>query len=325
MSTTKDIPRFLKSCARFGLLVMALLLGLFAVNHTLVDSYGYSLNKSTETLICGPSIMRRSLDPALLNNTENIAQDAEFYGMSRIKLEYLLNKPHNVQNIILFLSPAMFANKLDDLMDNPLAHKEITRRLYPIADPEELHYLGVPRVSAWQNMFQQYALINLDYLNILVSEFNNDTAPDDYPYIGSFHRSKRVNVNLTQNRFEDLIIPKSPKESAFNAKHFKELKTILDLAEEQKIRVLFVNTPLYKDLRQYYTPLVDKEFTAVKSKILNKEDVHYLDLSRMNLPDTMYSSITHLNTYGADYCTDTLRAWMIDQGFMSLANEKSDL
>jgi len=269
--------------------------------------------------------MRRSIDPELLNRTENIAQDAEFYGMSRVKLDYLLNKPHDLENLILFLSPAMFAEKLDDLMDNPLAHKEITRRLYPIIHPDELNHIGVPRVSAWQNMFQQYCLINIDYIKILLSELKGTTKPDGFPYIGSFHRSKRVNAQLTQNRFEELIIPKSPEESAFNPKHLVELRRILKLAKEQDIRVIFINTPLYKDLRKHYTTEVDREFTAVKDEVLNKDAVHYLDLSRINLPDTMYSSITHLNTYGADYCTDTLRSWMIAKGFMTTTKDNSRL
>ncbi len=91
----------------------------------------------------------------------------------------------------------------------------------------------------------------------------------------------------------DKNVNKGHAEFTVSSLQYKYLEKMINLCRIYNIRLILINTPLYK--ADIYTDNVS--FDLFRQKELS--EIEYLDFSMFSLPESCYADLIHLNKYGA--------------------------
>ena len=93
------------------------------------------------------------------------------------------------------------------------------------------------------------------------------------------------------------------KRRSGNRCQIEYLRKIIDLCEKSDIKPFMMTPPIYQVDRFYDMPRFDSLRMAISP------DVEYLDFSRMELPDSLYADVDHLNYRGAKVFSEMLNGY----------------
>ena len=301
------------SILRYGMILLSLFAIIFGMNYSLIKNEKYQSASDTDILICGPSILKTSVDPVQLGHAENISQDEEMYPMSYIKLKEILPRNPQIKTLILAYSPPLIATKMDALaFSNPYFEQQIIRRLYPISKPSDYDSWAIDQRTVYQIFFQKYFLPNIDFIKQVFKGDKTDQEIPRLPYIGKYKSKDKSKLNESQERLLRRVTPLNDAEKQVSTFLTEGLYSIIELCKKEEVELILLGPPLHQSIHNIIPPRVRTEYKRL-AETLPSDNLHVLDLTDMHLPDDHYFNASHINKKGSGVVTDTLITWMSEQ------------
>jgi len=250
--------------------------------------------KNASTIIIGDSHTKYALNPALFDNAINLANNAETYQMSYLKLKKNLQYNKNVSNIIMGFSYHNFSGWFNDS-----SSKQYNDRL-----------LNQLLLSDYQLLLEYNKSTNS---NIIIDLTNNINNIFTYPlyYITNYDLSGNNALNIwggyaesefnklsdeVSNAKIELYYYKMP--NTFLQTQYYYLNKIIKLCKERSINVYLLNTPLNEKHKKLIPNKYIEQFIALQKEI--DSDVRYINLENYKLKNDFFLDSDHLNTKGAN-------------------------
>jgi hypothetical protein len=256
------------------------------VQHTLTTKYDY--------LIIGSSKSMYSINPKILNNKWNLsgynasieASDIRFYIDYIQMLKEVGNLPRNI--IFNILPRSIEVNSINKSnVFNILGPQSVKSRLYKELFPIEYH-LGMLNSLRYHKALPD-----------LINGLRKKDSPKDF----GFRPLTNLSIckkGITCKEGESFNKDEWAKERLDLKYTFKYLDQFLEIAKENSINVVFVESPIYsvnhielaKDF--YYLDLINKYLTGKNHKVYD-----YRSHKKFLMKDNLYSDLIHLNESGA--------------------------
>jgi hypothetical protein len=284
------MKRFIKHILIFFLLVLVV----FGING--IFNY-FQLKKipslgATETLIIGDSRVMTAINPELIPNSKNIAQNSESYIISYYKLKSLLLKENKVKRVVLSFSYPSFSAYLDGIFKDDIATADVFGRIYPIMRPKDFGNLEVDKFKYYKVLFKQM---------FVYPHFNH------HQYMGGFTRLK---YGLDKADLEGVLqrhyFDKDSNNIGISICASQYLDSIVDLTKQKNIELVLVNIPFQKKYLERVPFNFVEYYNQQKSRMI-KNGVTVLDYSQVQLPDQYFKDYNHLDIEGADFFTEMLK------------------
>ena len=245
----------------------------------------------SDTLILGDSGLGASLNPSMLNSTQNICQNSEPYYITYLKLKFILENNVKPDTIILG-----FGN-----------HNISNYNEYKFKD------------EFWKNrMFNTYYLLANDILNI------NSLKIDYFNFFLVYCRNMFLIPKSNHHKkfigeYKELIGKKDEtnfKETINKVYFYKDygvselcisyLDSIVDISKKNNITPILLSSPVPS---AYYNsiPLNIKErYHKLKQKFL-EDEIHVIDLTKSQYNSDFFYNEDHLNSEGSKIYTEEVK------------------
>lgn len=244
----------------------------------------------TNILILGDSHIETALNPNGLPNATNIAQSAEPYVVSLWKLEKILSY-YTPDTVILGFS----AHNLSDFNDLKFSHsiwsKEIAERTYGIFDLTDVS-----------------DKIEIDYQMLFRMSFKHlciFPKKKHLTYIGNFTRHTEHNLSNANAIERHFFFEGKP--CNLSVLSINSLNSIKELCRKKGIQLILISTPVHESYRKGIPEKFKDELHKISTRY-SSEGVYILDYSTLELHDSCYLNINHINTFGSDILMENLRS-----------------
>lgn len=288
--SNSDMKKYLKKISLFlGILFSYFLLNLL-VNYLLFSQQDPKIE--TDIVLCGDSHIQKTIDPDIVKNATNIAQSAEPYSITYLKLKYLLKHNHPDTIIIGFAHHNLSAFNELKLSDDLWKYKMI-ERAYPLLP----QYIFDSRIHMDQKEL---------FMHILREMMLYPQQPHG-KLIGSYapQQSKKMHRTFDLDIKRHFFI--EDENAGISELAISMLKNMIELAEEKGIVVYLLGTPLHQ---KYYQKIPENFKTAYKSlkeELRKKDNVRILDYCTLRMKNTYYLNSDHLNRKGSAAFSKRLR------------------
>lgn len=259
--------------------------------------------KNSETLVVGDSRMMTGLNPDVMGNCVNTAQNSESYFISYYKLKYLLKYSTGVKRILLGFSYPSLSAYLDGMFSGDVATGDILNRIYPIISLDDFHELKIDRTKYYQVWFK----------NMFVYPHQNHKK-----FIGGF---EKLQPGMKSANLESVIQRHYYRDSNFvgvSKVSRNYLDSIVLLTKERNIELVLVNMPFQPEYPKKVPFQILNYFEAVKTEMLNNT-IRILDYGNLEYDDENFKDHNHLSYLGAKKVTLKIKR---DLGLGSLSNKK---
>ncbi|WP_116127862.1 hypothetical protein [Lewinella sp. IMCC34183] len=282
---------FIRKVGVFG--AVALLYFTFCFCYNLYSvSYGKdSRVDRSSVLIVGDSHARYGIDPARFSSADNVAQSSEPLAATFWKLEKLLPMVRP-QTVIATLAMHNVSGYNDvNFLESPRQSVHF-RRLHSILNYRELaSNFSVDYKNLSRTLFEEMVLLPSTHHHAYIGTFENKYGT----------RTLDPGVTIAKHFYDHgQVSHESPT-------MFSYLDSIINLCAEYDVQLYFVRTPEHEN----YRSRIPAYFAGVERKLTNKlaqRSVPYLNFSSIDLPESNYYDVDHLNARGATVFTDTLLA-----------------
>ena len=281
------MKKFLKNIGFFLVGLIAIFIFNIGVNYLIIKNSDIKLNTS-EILIIGDSHTMRAVNPILLNNAQNISQNAEPYIITYWKLKSLFKKV-DPDTVLVGFAP----HNISDFNDLKFSDKtwmyEMFERIYLIQDFKSLKNISIDYDSFYTFLFKRYCLFpRLNHILFLGGYTNSN-------------KSDITNVKSTIKRhfcFND-------KPSNVSQTSIIYLDSIINLCISNNIIPILINTPVHSTYKTKIPDKIQKQFIIEMKKWGNK-GIKIINNNSTLYPDTYFFDCDHLNSIGSSYFTPIL-------------------
>jgi hypothetical protein len=258
----------------------------YVINKTIINRSPAML--SGYSVVLGDSHTMTAINPQYFPKTQNIAQTAEPYIVSYLKLKELLR--HNrIDTVMLGFSFQNISSFNDKKLSDPIWSNEMFKRIYGIVSLDEL---------------MKFQRVDIDYMNYLRAYINNMLIfpkRNHLTYIGKF--SKRRGTLDTVKQHPETAIRRHFFEKEENigisAQSIAYLDSIITLLNKKDIKLILVSTPIHKSYRKLIPNNFTLSFKSLSEQLI-KRDIQVLDYSSYYMPDSCFFDYDHLNILGAN-------------------------
>jgi len=286
----------------FTAIVAAIYWGyLLFMSRVLNEDRLYRVNSKKTVLIMGDSHTAYGIIDSSLDNVINLSQPADVYLYNYLKLKKTLPlNPqihtvimgcggHNIQQFMskVFLKRHGFTKAKVQNYYHLLSTAEMTYLLAQSPDQVIKGVIGLPKLKTpyiMKILRGQY--VSLDDIKIGGYAFHDDTLDlkKNFADVARLERNKVDQVSKW-------------------AWQIGYLHQMVDLCKSRNVKVIFVRMPEHK--------LFPKPIEPVFQQFLHDEfgDIPFVDYLKMELPDSCYADLDHLNYYGAKKFTDSFRRY----------------
>jgi len=281
------MKQFLWRLLRFLGVVAILFVCIFCYNTYQMRKRKPKLN--AETWLVGDSQVMVGINPALLHNTVNIAQQAEPLVVTYYKLKSLLAYQQPRQ-IVLGFSPHHLSDFNDLKFKLPKMAKSMFDKTYPIMSPQDFSPFETDEKALWWTYFQHWCII---------------PKANHHSYIGQYEtRPKQLQLSNPRYAVERHFY--RGKEQAGISKNMLEaLENIIQLTTAKQVTLILVALPVHK---AYASQIPAKFITTFQTKAqeLMHRKIILLDYRDFQFEDNAFSDHDHLNYEGATLFTKLL-------------------
>lgn len=274
-------------------LVLCLFLGLATIISNQI--YKLSLPKYNEisVLVLGDSHAQSGINiESKVTNSLNLAASAESFYFCHQKLQYFIAKKVKVEHVILAVGPHSLSKSLDSkwLFDE-LNFIEKTRSYWPLIDVSSL---GEYLTNAHFSKSIYFELVpELLYQNFYTIE--RYVLLGKSPFIGGYTESENNNKIKLASAAPDSINSKlTHEDTAISDLQLCYLNKIVQLCNENSVKLIVVNTPLFNGTKLENLQKVKGDYEVFDYGALFKNDARF------------FADFVHLNGNGAEIFSDTL-------------------
>ena len=281
------MKKFLKNISFFLVGLIAIFIFNIGVNYLIIKNSDIKLN-SSEILIIGDSHTRRSINPVLINNAQNISQNAEPYVITYWKLKSVINKIRP-DTVLIGFSPHNISGFNDLKFSSKEWSHEMFERSYLIQDFKSLGNIKIDYNGYYTFLFKRFCLF--------------PKMKHNY-YIGNYKNSNKSEISNSDNTIKRHFYFNN-KPSNISQISINYLDSIVNLCIANDIVPILINTPVHNT---YYTKIpknIQKKFIIEIKKWKNK-GIKVINNNSTLYPDTYFFDSDHLNNSGSSYYTPRL-------------------
>jgi hypothetical protein len=287
--------------------IFIVLIGSFAVGLYILSDFAIKQRKQhflkirndINMVFAGNSHVECAINDSLIANSINIAQSGEPYMYSYVKIKSLLEYNNQISTIFIGFA---FGDLLKETEEGWLFKDESV-----IEKTKSYNYLlnYSDKSLLIKNNPKAYVegLMKSIFSNFLV--FIKSYSPEDF-------NGRIINFGGYWYLVRDKLQKDIKKMNLYNEHPFekgliqeKYLKMISLLCQQKSIKLILLNTPKYKYYNTNINGEIKQNWLSVRNS-LSKDSL--LDLSTLNLPDSCYGDMMHLNYKGAKLFSNYLNA-----------------
>jgi hypothetical protein len=246
------------------------------------------IDESTQILILGDSHTQSGIDDSKIKNSLNISQSSEHFLYSYNVLKLLLDNNSQIDKVIIGVSYHSFGKSYDKYIQDEDKTIVMFPRYLPILDKESITDINELSFKHLKGIFK----------NIVIGLFNN-SAIQNYSFIGSFYKSNRSNLNdsTINAAIQRHYFTESGNVQKYSNYQVKYLNRIVALCSAKNIELIVVNTPINNN---YYKNIPENFVTNYYSTIqLFGDKINFYDFHSVDFPKDCYGDGDHLNSIGA--------------------------
>ncbi len=281
------MKRFIEVAIIFIIIPVFYLLINYFINRYFINSH--VIDVQTNVLIVGNSHNRRSIDTTFFKNAKNIAQGAEPYFATYLKLKKLCVN-NKIDTLILNFFYGDISAGNDKKFINKKWSGEMFKRLYAISSLSDFNQFEIN----YRNYFYVY-IKNL----CLYPKVKHDN------YIGSFNGKKSKKIHNDSTEAIERHYFYEDKNVGISYLCINYLDSIINLADKNNMKLILVTAPLHSSYINNIPTNFQDSFFELKDSLIN-EKIMVLDLSESIIEDKYFYNSDHLNNKGAKKFTKIL-------------------
>lgn len=281
------MKKFFKNISFFLLGLIIIFVINFSVNYLIIKNSEIKI-KSSGMLIIGDSHTRRSINPILLNNAQNISQNAEPYIITYWKLKSLVNKV-DPDTVLIGFAP----HNISDFNDLKFSEKtwmsEMFERIYLIQEFKSLNNITIDYNSYYTFLFKRYCLFpRLNHIH----------------FLGGYTNSNKSDISNNKKTIERHFHFNN-RSSNISQLSINYLDSIIDLCILNNIVPILINTPVHTSYKENIPEKIQIEFNLEKEK-KKKNNITIIESNSKEYRDSLFFNSDHLNNYGSEIFTKKL-------------------
>ena len=286
-----DMKKLIKRGILFLIIIgiVSLIIGFLS---TLISkkTFDYKFKEKKNILIVGNSHTECSINDSIISNSVNLSQSASSYFYSYIKIrEFIKYNPQIDTVIISFSDNDLFSEKEKWFSSSEKINNKMTRHIILFNKDD---YLDILKSNPIEVIFQTF---------ILYSDFYNlHTLKRDF--IGSYNK-------INANKIDEAIIEfnRNPPiiDSTIAITELKYLLKIYEFTQENKIKLILLNTPIHPILEKHFSVIKPRNFQIASEQMPNAT---YFNHTSFVLENSMYADLSHLNSIGSNKYSEFLQS-----------------
>ena len=290
----KNFGRFILTIGIFFLLTLLLLMGMWRV--VIWTRPSLCANEKAEILVMGNSRIQFGFDDRQMGKVWNVGLNADNYNVVFWKLKMLRKYNPQVKKLILGVDCSIIFEYFSG----------VEYKLHP-------YYWDVMNLQDWISLMKYDRTILMypfDWMKILypIKSIYSIVSFSDLG-IGSYTDLYRHKLEeaLEEERKANEKNSYAKRKPMVNALQIEYLNQIIDYCKLNNIAVEFINMPSYPTER-----------TKFNNKILNLyvrnafPDILFHDYELLELPDSCYGDISHINFQGAKFLSDKFQKDLLE-------------
>lgn len=262
---------------------------LYSNRDRLID---YRLNDDAKTIFIGNSMLEFAIVDSRLPQCQNVAKSAKQYLFALADLREILDNNPQVKTVVLGCSPFTLRENNADQEYYDAAYIESVNFYAPFLNIKE--YAMLPQTLPFLKF----------YMGVYGLRFLRDTQkPGGYLYNTRNRLAKDIALR-EQGGTDGKSVASDRNESSGvgNSITIYCLEQIKQLCADHNVKLKFVSTPIWHARESYDLDV----YRALMRKYLTENESDIYDYTELELPDSCYADVIHLNHWGADRFTEVL-------------------
>ena len=272
----------------------AMLLSTYGFNRYFIEHRRPSL-AGTRILIAEDPQPGNAINPDVLTGSRSVTLAGEHLLMTYHKLESLLQRPHDVQIVILGFAPHNIAPFRDVTFADPITSRNFFGAMYPIMERSDFEPLEVNEEAYWLSLVRRLLLVpRLEHHRRYMGGFVS--VP-----VGPLRGDAEAEAKAVAERYYYVVGDVAAPSSVATT----YLLNIIDLLEVREVGLVLVSTPVHPE----YLANIPKPFSdhfEHLTAIARQRDVMVVDGSTYLRPDMGFADLQHLNHAGSIAFTNLL-------------------
>lgn len=287
-----DAKQFVLRVFKFSLLAIAVfLLPCIYFTVGLNQRHFYEMPEK-KVIFIGDSRIETSVDDTKHTETINLAQSAESYLYSYIKLKKMLAINPQVKMVVLSFSDLNLHEDMEDwyFKNQPLQFK-VSNFLF-LMPASEIRLL-------LRNNFKVTIAGILDYPKFKFDVYKNMKPGDKINTLGVGRYEPIYGIKWKSPKPGELESKMRPDSFRYSKHQLVYLDKIFEMCKRANVELVFLSTPLHHSFQtgsRFSDSIHAAKYPMVK----------YLDYTSMNYPDSCFGDYEHLNYQGSQQFSDTL-------------------
>lgn len=276
--------KFIKGVVYFGLICTVIYSLQVVIIMTISKDKGLKINQDKHILLVGNSQPECAVNDSICTTIFNLSASSETSPISFVKIRQILQDNPNIDTIMVGFNPLYVNNNADYWFYSRQHYAEIAP-FWSYDDfkcfPFNLQNFGLRSFRA--------LLLNLNGLKSL----------------GGYNYLVRDKLQADIQRRESQSV--SEEQPQGNKMSLLYINKIIALCKKNDIKLIFINTPTYQASKYFDT----QDFYRLYND--NFATIEFWDYIDMQLPDSCFGDINHLNHRGAKIFSETLKLRINEQ------------
>lgn len=281
-----------------GCFLISDLILVYFTNKSLNQS-AFVIPSDKNVLILGNSSLECAINDSIVSNGINLSNSGEAYIYTYLKMKLFLEANSQIDVVLLsFNYNSLLAHTEYQVLD----HNGIQNidRYCPFFKEDEL--------SVFKKSFYYYrGIMKLPYTYRKVFFKSNQATYEDLSWGGYLHLDKnKLEENI--QRYGNIMKQMKVTQKDYNNVSFQAyyLHKIISYCKQSGVTIILVNSPVYMD----YQYGVEEYYRYYNT---NYPDIPLWDYSALDLPDSFYADIYHLNYKGARVFSELIKKRLSEQ------------
>ena len=259
----------------------------------------YKIPGAKTILVMGDSRTGYGINDSLLDNAYNLSSEADAPIFSYEKLRKVLPLNPNIRTVVLSVSEQNIQQGMINFDNTSFINKKI-RDYFQLMTTHELLYIFTKNP---EQVLKSIIGLPKYTTPICIKILRSKKKDIQTLGIGGYYNLYGF-IDIKRDS-----VAASNKEGQFeiSQSQLDYLHKIVALCKSYNVKIIFIRTPTHK--------LFSRKNDATFFNVLNAQfgAVSFKDYSNMDLPDSCYFDLKHLNYYGAQIFTDSVRQFLKTQ------------
>lgn len=271
------------------------------------------LARGTETLIVGASHSACAFDPGAFRAAQSLARHGELVFFTAAKLRAVLDANQGVRTVLMAFAPIHLAAWQDeDLFGGDATSRTHFMDYYMLLDAGARETVAGWRADVVLSRLKYDHGVPLGYAEdaaLMVDLARGTLRPESYAFWGGYTPIAGSHLGEARNQavIRKYFLEPDGGHAGTSALALESVRTMLQLASNQGLRMVLVNTPQQALFAQTTPPFFEEHYQQAVAALQQEfPRMEFLDLSRSVDDDALFLDADHLNAEGGALFSEAL-------------------